>query len=176
MKKIALIYSFNARDTAAAADIIFRELGENNAVRINVEEVTDEQFLRYDYMILGVPTWWDGELPNYWDEFVPALEDMDLRDKTFALFGHGDQKGYPQSFGDAIGILANILEKCGGKIIGETPVKGYKFERSKALRRHTFVGLILDSVNQKELTEKRIKEWIEEIKPSFKLIDFTIPD
>ncbi|MCX6235415.1 MAG: flavodoxin [Bacteroidetes bacterium] len=169
MKKIALIYSFNARDTAAAADIIFRELGENNAVRINVEEVTDEQFLRYDYMILGVPTWWDGELPNYWDEFVPALEDMDLRGKTFALFGHGDQKGYPQSFGDAIGILAELLENRGATLTGITLSDGYEFERSKALKEHTFVGLLLDSVNQPELTDKRIKDWIAKIKPLFRI-------
>jgi flavodoxin I len=168
MKKTALIYSFNARDTSSAADLVLRELGEKNADRINAETITEDQFLSYDRMILGVPTWWDGELPNYWDEFVPAIEDMDLKGKTFALFGHGDQKSYPQSFGDAIGILAGILEKCGGRIIGETAVKGYEFERSIAVKGDTFRGLVLDDVNQKELTEKRIKEWIKMLKAIFK--------
>jgi flavodoxin I len=40
-------------------------------------------------IILGVPTWFDGELPNYWDEFVPALEDMDLKGKEVCLVWAG---------------------------------------------------------------------------------------
>jgi flavodoxin I len=42
------------------------------------EEISEEIFTAYDQMILGVSTWFDGELPNYWDEFVPAIEDMNL--------------------------------------------------------------------------------------------------
>jgi flavodoxin I len=47
--------------------------------------LTEKTFLSYDNLILGVPTWFDGELPNYWDEFVPALEDLDLKGKTVAI-------------------------------------------------------------------------------------------
>ncbi|HCC30402.1 MAG TPA: flavodoxin, partial [Marinilabiliales bacterium] len=75
-------------------------------------------FHDYENFILGVPTWFDGELPNYWDEFIPELEEADLKGKTFALYGAGDQKGYPENFVDAMGILAELLEKRGGKIIG----------------------------------------------------------
>ena len=168
MNKIGLFYSFNSPTTAAAATAIAKAFGEKNIDLINAETVTEEQFLSYDFLILGVPTWWDGELPNYWDEFLPALEDMDLKGKTIALFGHGDQKGYAQNFADAIGILAEILKNRGARITGETPLKGYTFERSKAVKGNKLTGLVLDEVNQQELSEERIKNWVKTLKTVFK--------
>ena len=56
---------------------------------VNVEEITAEKFLSFDNLICGTATWFDGELPNHWDEFVPDLEDMDLKGKTIALFRTG---------------------------------------------------------------------------------------
>ena len=61
--------------------------------------LTEEIFLSHKNMILGVPTWFDGELPNYWDEFVPAIEDLDLKGKTIAIYGLGNQVEYPENFG-----------------------------------------------------------------------------
>lgn len=149
------------------AELIAKEYGEKNIDKINAEELDEDTFLNYDHLILGVPTWFDGELPNYWDEFVPAIEDMDLKGKTFALFGLGDQKEYPENFVDAIGLLAEILENQGGKIVGETSTKGYDFEGSRAVKKNRFVGLALDIENQSELIDERIKEWVKELKKSF---------
>jgi flavodoxin I len=168
MNKIALFYSFNTRNTSQAAELIAKELGEENVDKINVEEIEDDQFLAYPYMILGASTWFDGELPNYWDEFVPAIEDMDLKGKKVAIFGHGDQVNYPQNFVDAIGIMAELMESGGAKIIGEHPLKGYTFESSRAVRDGKFLGLVLDNVNQADQTEKRIKEWVGKIRKHFK--------
>ena len=94
MKKIALIYSFNTTKSKNAAKKIIAEIGEDKIDSLNAEEITGEEFLKYDKYILSLPTWFDGELPNYWDEFVPELEDLPLKGKTFALFGLGDQKNY----------------------------------------------------------------------------------
>ncbi|MFO7371017.1 MAG: flavodoxin domain-containing protein, partial [Bacteroidales bacterium] len=108
MKKTGLIYSFNTNKTSQAAKKIGEQLG-NAVVHVNVENITEKEFLSYDKMILGVATWFDGELPNYWDEFVPALEDMKLKGKTIAIFGNGNQKDYPENFVDGIGILGKLL-------------------------------------------------------------------
>lgn len=48
-------------------------------------------------MIVGASTWFDGELPTYWDELVPELESLDLKGKKVAIFGLGDQKNYPDN-------------------------------------------------------------------------------
>ena len=164
MKKVTIIYSFHTQKSKRVAEKIIEALGNFNTEVVNAEELTSDVFSNNNHFILSAPTWFDGELPNYWDEFIPELEELDLKNKTFAVFGLGDQKGYPENFCDAIGILAEVLEKCGAKIIGRTPADGYSFESSRALRDGIFVGLPLDQENQAKLTNDRIAKWVEQIK------------
>lgn len=167
MKKIGLFYSFNTKKTSQTAKRIIEQFGDD-IEKVNAEEITEEQFLGYDNMIIGCPTWFDGELPNYWDEFVPALEDLDLKGKHVAIFGAGDQKGYPENFVDAVGIMAELVEKRGAKLVGFTSAEDYAFESSKALRDNQFCGLALDFENQSSKNKKRIADWCEQLKKEFK--------
>jgi flavodoxin I len=167
MKKTAIFYSFNTKNSSKVAEKIKQSYGESDIDTINTEELTEDQFIAYDNLILSVPTWFDGELPNYWDEFVPALEDLSLKGKKVAIFGLGDQKGYPENFGDAIGTMADLVENQGAKVVGSTSAKGYTFEKSKGLKNGKFVGLMIDVENQDNLTDERINNWVKEIKKSF---------
>jgi len=168
MKKIGLFYSFNTNKTAKNAQKIKKAFGDTfEIVDVNVEEVDEDTFLSYDQMILGVPTWFDGELPNYWDEFMPAIEELKLKGKTVALFGLGDQLGYPENFVDAIGILAEALEERGAKVVGLTSIEGFTFERSAALRNNQFLGLALDVENQAALCDERIGGWVAQLQKEF---------
>ena len=167
-KKTAIIYSFNTQKSKKIAEKIIETFGKDKIEAINAEELTTEVFEKYDNFILSAPTWFDGELPNYWDEFVPDLEDMDLNNKTFAVFGLGDQKGYPENYCDAIGILVEILEACGASIVGKIPVEGYTYESSRAQRGDQFLGLPLDQENQARLTRQRIDNWIKQLKKEMK--------
>ncbi len=168
MKKIGLIYSFNTNKTSLAARKIGEEFEAGQIDHVNAETLTEKEFLSFDNLILGVPTWFDGELPNYWDEFVPALEELDLKGKTIAIFGNGNQKGYPENFLDAVGIMADLLESRGARLIGFTPVKGFTFESSRAVRDDHFAGLALDFENQGTQVNSRIKKWAEQLKGEFK--------
>ncbi len=114
-----------------------------------------------------MPTWFDGELPNYWDEFVPALEDLDLNGKIVAIFGNGNQKGYPENFVDGVGIMAELLESRGARLAGFTSAQGFEFESSRALRGNQFTGLALDFENQGNQINQRIKKWVEQLKGEF---------
>ena len=167
MNKTALIYSFNTKKTGKIAERIKEEMGDDQLHVLNAEEITEESFLSFEQFILGVPTWFDGELPNYWDEFVPALEDMDLKGKKFALFGLGDQKGYPENFLDGLGIMAEILEGQGASLVGFTSTEGYEFESSRAARGDQFAGLAIDYENQGSKNKERVKAWVEGLKKEF---------
>lgn len=165
----AIIYSFNTNKTASAGEKILEAFGKNSKVRkVNAENIAEEEFLGYDNLILGVPTWFDGELPNYWDEFVPALEDLDLKGKTVAIFGLGDQIGYPENFADGVGIMAKLLRSRGAKIVGTTDTDGYEFESSLAVENGKFLGLVLDQENQARLSKKRIEDWVKALSDIFK--------
>jgi flavodoxin I len=166
MSKTGLFYSFNSHKTKKIGEMIAEMLGEGATEAVNAETVTEEQFMQYDQLILGVPTWFDGELPNYWDEFVPALEDMDLTGKKVALYGLADQVGYPENFGDAVGLMARLLQSRGAVIVGETSTDGYTYESSRAVENGRFLGLILDQENQGRLTEERVRLWLEQLKTS----------
>ena len=98
------------------------------------------------------------------DEFVPELEELDLNGKQFAIFGLGDQKGYPENFADGIGIMADLLEKRGGKVVGLTSCEGYTFESSRAVTGNQFMGLVLDQENQARLTANRVAEWVKNLR------------
>ncbi|MFV0266418.1 MAG: flavodoxin [Draconibacterium sp.] len=167
MSKTAIIYSFHTQKSKKVAEKITEAFGKDQLEAVNAEELTKEIIEKYDHFILSAPTWFDGELPNYWDEFVPDLEEMDLSKKAFAIFGLGDQKGYPENFCDAIGLLAEILEGCGAKIVGKTSVEGYTYEASRAQRGDQFIGLPLDQENQARLTKDRVGKWVEKLKEEF---------
>lgn len=169
MKKIAIVYSFNTQKTGKIAKRIKEAFGKGaNIEMVNVEEVKAEEFLQYDNLICGTSTWFDGELPNHWDEFVPELEEMDLNGKQIALYGLGDQKGYPENFLDGMGILGEILEAQGAKLVGFTSTEDYSYESSRAERGDQFIGLGIDFENQGTKNKERVNGWVDKLKLEFK--------
>jgi len=167
MNKIAIIYSFNTKKTGKIAAQIQEGFNDDKIEMVNAEELSEELFLSFEHIIIGVPTWFDGELPNYWDEFVPAIEELDLTGKKIALFGLGDQKGYPENFLDGVGIMATILEARGASLTGYTSVEGYEFESSRAVRNDQFLGLAIDYENQGSMNKQRIAAWVDQLKKEF---------
>lgn len=163
MKKIGLIYASGAGKTASVAEKIQKELGDAVEV-VPVESAWENDFEAYDHLIVGASTWFDGELPTYWDELLPELQTLRLKGKKVAIFGLGDQVKYPDNFVDGMGMLADVFEKDGATLVGFTPIEGYSFNESRALRGDKWCGLVIDLDNQQELTDKRVKEWCKQIK------------
>lgn len=166
MKRIGLIYSPDTKKTAFIADKIKAKFGNLIDV-ISVEDAWKEEFEKYNYFIVGTSTWFDGELPSYWDELLPELKTLDLSKKKVALFGLGDQVKYPENFADAVGILADVFVGCGAILAGQTSADLYTFENSKAFKNGVFQGLILDMENQADQTDTRINRWAEQLKKEF---------
>ena len=167
MKKIGIFYSFRSHKTKQQVRKMIKHLGEKNAEEVDVEKAAHKDFDKFDNYIFAVPTWFDGELPNYWDEFIPEIEDMDLKGKKIAIFGLGDQKNYPQNFADSIGIMAEVFEYQGAEIVGYTSAEGYDFEESRAYHQGQFKGLAIDNSNQGALTNERVVKWAEHLKEVF---------
>jgi len=167
MEKTGIFYSFRSIKTAQQVKKIAKLLGSESEL-VDVDIATAKDFMKFRNYILAVPTWFDGELPSYWDEFLPSIEEEGLKGKQFAIFGGGDQKGYPENFVDGIGLMAKFIESEGGKIVGLTSTKGYTFESSQAQRGDQFLGLALDIENQAALSNERIEKWVESLKKEFK--------
>ncbi len=123
----------------------------------------------YNCIILGIPTWDYGELQEDWETHWDSLDSLDLSHSKVALYGLGDQIGYPQWFQDAMGYLWAKVVNQGATNIGYWPNQGYQFEQSKALTEDEgfFVGLALDDENQPELTDTYIEQWSQQILQQF---------
>ncbi|MBY5943746.1 flavodoxin FldA [Photobacterium rosenbergii] len=157
MSNIGIFFGSDTGNTEKVAEKIAAKLSlEAQDIAGNSSEIFDD----YDLLILGTPTANYGEMQPDWDYFVPELEDADLNGKKVALFGLGDQIDYPDSFLDAMGELAEMVEEAGGTLIGEWPTDGYEFNDSRAVKEGKFVGLALDEDRQPELTDDRIATWL----------------
>jgi len=64
-------------------------------------------------------------------------------------------------------VLANEVISLGGKIIGQVDPGNYEFEDSKAIIDGKFIGLPVNEDYESEFTDKRVQNWVEDIKPKF---------
>lgn len=173
MGKIGIFFGSDTGNTRRVAKSIAKKLGGDADAPVNVNKASVDDLLKYDALILGTPTLGDGELPGLnsgasaesWEEFLPQLQGVDLSGKVVALFGLGDQEGYGHEFVDALFFIYQQVIECGAKVVGAWPTDGYSFEASKAVVEGDFVGLAIDHDNQSDLTDERVDEWLDMVKP-----------
>jgi flavodoxin I len=172
-KKIGLFYGTDTGNTEMVAkqiiELINETLGEGHIDLHEIYQKKSEDMDAYDLIIMGQPTWYDGELQGDWEEFIPELKKIDFSQKKVAFFGLGDQYGYASYFCDSLGVFAEMVVQQGGEIIGHTSNEGYEHDYSKAEKDGKFCGLCIDVDNQDELTEERVKSWVPVIVKDFNL-------
>ncbi len=161
MGKIGLFWGTDTGVTEEIVSILVDLIGSEKVESINVFNAAVEQFADYAHLLLGLSTWYDGELQSDWDEFFEQFQTIDFSGKTVALFGLGDQEGYGEYFVDGMGMIAEVVLKNGGTIVGRWPTKGYDFIASKAeLEKGFFVGLAIDEDIQPQKTDSRLEQWV----------------
>ena len=130
----------------------------------NVSDVSSKDFEKYDLVILATSTWGSGDLQDDWDIQLSEIEGANLENKFVAFVGVGDQEGYGETFCDGVGIIYDAIKDKKFNHIGLWSNEGYEFEESTALRNGKFLGLILDVENQDDLSEERIKIWVNQLR------------
>lgn len=163
-----MFYGSSSGKTESAAISILRYLGDDYIEIHDVSNATQEDLNKYNQLILGIPTWGIGKMQDDWEDFLPVIQNTDLSEKKIALFGLGDQESYPDTFADALGKLCDSILNSNCEIIGSWPAVGYHFIRSLALRGNHFVGLVLDEENQADLSDQRIRSWLQIIIPEMR--------
>jgi len=160
MNTIKVVYGSTTGNTERAADLIADKIG---GVCLNIADAVNDDFIA-DLLILGVSTWGIGELQEDWEDCISKLSKENLKGQKVALFGLGDQSGFSDTFIDGVGTLYEKASGCGAKIIGKWSVDGYDYNSSTADLGGVFAGLALDDDNEPEKTEKRISQWVEQLK------------
>ena len=166
--KIKMIYGSDTGNTELVAEDLIKLI--DNVEVTTVDELTEDDWTNNDKFILGIPTWYDGELQSDWEDYFEEFKTLDFTGKTIAIFGLGDQLGYQEWFCDGIGILGEVILKNGGKLIGYTKNDdSYDLDVTpkSLLDDDTFYGLCIDEDNQSELTQERGEKWVNQIKNEF---------
>jgi len=171
MEKIGLFYG---SDTGCTDDIT-KDLsliwGEEDLDIIEIGDATKEDFEQYNVLLLGLSTWYDGDLQSDWESFFDDFKEINFTDKIIAIYGLGDQIGYGEYFIDGVGILAEVIIENGGTVIGKWPIEGYRFTDSVAIIKgdeNYFYGLAIDNDNESQLNDERLNIWVDQVKLELK--------
>ena len=170
---IGLFYGSDTGNTSGIATEIKKYLDAHFTVEeYDIQKFNEEDFGKYHFLVVGLSTWYDGELQSDWDTYLERFSKIDFTGKTVAMYGLGDQAGYPEYFCDGVGIIGQQIIDAGGKLIGKWPTKGYDYAESKAeMDSGYFCGLTLDEDFQPELTDERMERWCRQIIEEFKAIE-----
>ena len=165
---IAVIFGTDTGNTEEVADKIIKLLNsQGHAIeKYNIADADLEEFMTYDLIIFGIPTWDFGGIQEDWEELEDELSLLNLKQTKIAIYGLGDQFGYGDYFIDAVGWLYEKLIPTQAKIIGKWPSIGYSFEESRACinnNKTEFCGLAIDEDQQFEQSDKRIEKWVIQI-------------
>ncbi len=174
--RIGLFFGSSTCYTEITAEKIRDWFSQNTKIEVelyNLAQASVTAMNNYEYLILGIPTWDYGELQEDWEHQWQALSELTFQGKHVAIFGLGDQIGYPEWFQDAMGYLHSLVVNLGGKTVGHWPNEGYDFTESQALTAtgEHFVGLALDEENEFELSEQRINKWCLQVLREFSITD-----
>ncbi|ARC54188.1 flavodoxin FldA [Candidatus Riesia pediculicola] len=162
MKKIGIFFGSDTGNTEKISKILAKNLksfGYEPEI-YNIANSKKEYLESFNFLLLGIPTWYYGEAQCDWYDFFDTLKEINFLNKYVGIFGCGDQEDYPEYFCDAMGILKEIIKKRNANLIGKWSTEGYKFQRSKALEdEKNFIGLAIDEDRQPDLTNQRVKNW-----------------
>ncbi|WP_294967181.1 flavodoxin [Sulfurimonas sp.] len=167
MSKIGLFYASSTGNTESVAKTIKEKITQVDVDFHDVSSCSKDAMIEYDFIIMGISTWGDGDLQDDWEDYFSNVSKIDFSTKTVALFGLGDQEEYPDTYLDAMGTLYTELMNNSATVVGSWPTDGYEHDESTAIIDGEFVGLALDEDNQDDLTDTRIDSWIEQISPYF---------
>ena len=172
MNKIAIFYGPLKGAVNRVAVKVKNAIGEDKVEMVSVKDATVANLKKYDKIIFGISTvgkdTWDSSYTNVdWGKFLPEIGKTKYDGKTIAIFGLGDHVTYAPTFVNHIGLLARDLMKNGAVLVGQVSADDYEYDESDAVVDGKFLGLPVDEDFEPELTDERVKNWVELIRPHF---------
>lgn len=121
MGKILVLYASTTGNTELMADAIANYLLSNQhdvtIKTFDFDPIYIEELADYDAILIGTHTWDDGDLPYEIEDFYDELENVNIKNKVFAVFGSADS--FYDTYGGAIDLLGDRIEKLGGSLFEE---------------------------------------------------------
>ncbi|MEM7802620.1 MAG: flavodoxin [Chloroflexota bacterium] len=176
MQKVGLFYGSNTGNTEMDSDVIknmfeFLYPGKVQVDVYNIGTTDIKKIEEYKFIIIGSPTWNIGELQDDWALKFDSLSTLNMQGRLVAMYGVGDQFGYPDNFCDAIGLIGSKMEERGAELVGFTDATEYEFSNSLGVEDGVFLGMALDDDNQGSKTKDRVEYWVDQLMYDFGFIE-----
>lgn len=119
MSKILIVYASQTGNTEIMAEVMadyFDQLNHDVDLRtFDFDYVEPDELLEYDGILIGTHTWDAGSMPYEVEDFYEDVEEVDITQKPFGVFGSGDS--FYDIFGGAVDLIADRLEELGGDVL-----------------------------------------------------------
>ncbi len=89
MALVGIFFGSDTGNTENIAKMIQKQLGKDVAEVHDIAKSTKEDLEAFDILLLGIPTWYYGEVQRDWDAHFPALVEIDFNGKLVDRFGCG---------------------------------------------------------------------------------------
>lgn len=121
--KVLIIYATYSGSTLIVSELLQEELQkkQHEVKLINAREVDPQTINDFDLIMIGSPSWWnksDGQPHDAYFELMPKMEELNLENKKFAVFGLGDNT-YGRLCG-AVDVLEEFVHKMKGNLVTES--------------------------------------------------------
>lgn len=122
MKKVLIVFGTTTGNTEDMAGIIGEALNKSgidteimNVTEVRIQDLKGD----YDLVILGCPAYGidDIELQDDFAEFYEEMDEIDLKDRVFAVFAPGDSSY--EHFCGSVDMLEEKIDGLGGKKVVE---------------------------------------------------------
>lgn len=172
IRNIGIYYGSSGGATKEVAEKLADALLSLTGTSITLQDIAKASLPdlpQHDLLLLGCSTWNWGDLQDDWEDAFSEFSELDLQGVRVGFFGCGDQYGYPDTFGDALGTLAEAAAVAGATLVGQIPPSGYEFSDSKAVQGGQLVGLLIDDDNESEKTPERLGRWVAQLTHELRL-------
>lgn len=160
MKKIGIFFGSSS---GTCEDIAGRIAAKLNVAAEDVHNVADANAAsleQYEVLLLGGSTWGMGDLQDDWESFLPKAAQCNLNGKKVGLFGCGDSQSYSDTFCDSLATIKEQMAGTSCTFVGEVTPKDYSYDETRCEQNGKLIGLLVDEVNESDMTDERIEEWI----------------
>lgn len=159
--KTGIFYATTAGTTKRVAELIAKDMDVDMADVFNVADTAPSRLGDYELILLGSPTYGDGDLQGDMADFLDGASMLDLTGRKVAVFGTGDES-MTDTFCNAVGKIYDRIKRTGATMEGAYNTFPYEFRHSDAVPVNGAgaEGLLIDEVNRPQDTERRVAEWV----------------
>lgn len=119
MGKVLVVFASTTGNTELMAEAIADHLiylqHEVAIKTFDFDPIYVDELSEYDAVLVGTHTWDDGSLPYEVEDFYDELEDVDITNKIFGVFGSADS--FYDSYGGAIDLIGDRVQQLGARLL-----------------------------------------------------------